>query len=267
MEGTTIGAVMIVRNEETTLGGILSDIKGVVDEICVVDTGSTDSTVALAESFGARVHHFPWIDDFSAARNHSIACARSDYLIWLDADDRIDEASRQALLELKQRLKPQKNKAYMLKIIGCSEDMPETVSFQTRIVPNVRDVCFEGRVHEQILPSLRRLGIDIQQTGITIRHTGYHSPEQRRAKAARNLAILERELADGKDTATQYFFMAMAAIGLGEHERCLEYIENARKRRTNEDWLHYSHVISCECLFRLGRFQDAMAELERGTGL
>ncbi len=267
MEGTTIGAVMIVRNEETTLGGILSDIKGVVDEICVVDTGSTDSTVALAESFGARVHHFPWIDDFSAARNHSIACARSDYLIWLDADDRIDEASRQALLELKQRLKPQKNKAYMLKIIGCSEDMPETVSFQTRIVPNVRDVCFEGRVHEQILPSLTRLGIAIAEADITIRHTGYHSPEQRRAKAARNLAILERELADGKDTATQYFFMAMAAIGLGEHERCLEYIENARKRRTNEDWLHYSHVISCECLFRLGRFQDAMAELERGTGL
>lgn len=263
----TLGAIMIVRNEEANLGAILSDITDVVDEICVVDTGSTDGTVALAESFGARVHHFPWSDDFSAARNHSIACARSDYLLWLDADDRIAPEDAKSLLKLKEVLRPQKDRAYMMRILGCSQDMPQTVSYQTRIVPNRLGVRFEGRVHEQILPSLTLNGIPVEETGITIRHTGYHNPEQRRAKAQRNLAILKQELAEGKDTATQCFFIAMAAMGIGDYDQCLEYIEKARKKRKNEDWLHYSHVIAGECLTRLGRMQDAVEEFRRGIVL
>ena len=108
----SLGAVMIVKNEVKNLGGILSDIHGVVDEICIVDTGSSDGTIALAESFGARIGHFPWNDDFSAARNHSLAIAQSDYLLWLDADDRIDEKDAKALLKLKAHLRPGKNRAY-----------------------------------------------------------------------------------------------------------------------------------------------------------
>ena len=120
MKNQTLGAVMIVKNEEERLGDILSDIRNVVDEICIVDTGSSDGTIALAESFGARIERFPWCNDFSAARNHSLACAKSDYLLWLDADDRIDEGSVKALLKLKTRLRPEKDRAYTLKILGRS---------------------------------------------------------------------------------------------------------------------------------------------------
>src|SRR5690554_5522614 len=116
----TLGVVMIVKNEEQRLGGILSDIHEVVDEICVVDTGSSDGTVALAESFGARIERFPWRNDFSAARNHSLGCAKSDYLLWLDADDRIDKGGVEALLKLKARLRPEKDRAYTLRILGRS---------------------------------------------------------------------------------------------------------------------------------------------------
>ena len=127
MKKPTLGAVMIVKNEEKNLGGILSDIRDVVDEICIVDTGSSDETIALAESFGARIEHFPWSNDFSAARNHSLACARPDYLLWLDADDRLDENDREALRALKPLLRPEKDKAYMLNILGRTSDMPDTV--------------------------------------------------------------------------------------------------------------------------------------------
>lgn len=263
----TLGAVMIVKNEEQNLGGILSDIRDVVDEICIVDTGSSDGTIAVAESFGARIEHFPWSNDFSAARNHSLACAESDYLIWLDADDRIEENGRKALLTLKLRLQPGKDRAYMLKILSKSNDMPDTLSYQTRIIPNRKGVCFEGKVHEQVLPSLKRSAVMVEPIDITIRHTGYHDPDARAAKARRNLDILKQELGEGKDTANRYFFMAMACIGIGDYGQCLEYLFRARQKRTDEDWLHFSYTISTDCLLRLERTDDARQEIARGTAL
>ena len=263
----SLGAVMIVKNEVKNLGGILSDIHGVVDEICIVDTGSSDGTIALAESFGARIGHFPWNDDFSAARNHSLAIAQSDYLLWLDADDRIDEKDAKALLKLKAHLRPGKNRAYMLKILSRSEDMPDTLSFQTRIIPNRGEVRFEGRVHEQILPALRRAAITVEPLEITIIHTGYHDPDARRAKARRNLDILTDELKAGKDTASQHFFMAMACIGLEDFVQCLENLYKARQKRTDEDWLHFSYTISTDCLLRLGRTDEAHREISDGIAI
>ncbi len=256
---------MIVKNEEKNLGGILSDIHDVMDEICIVDTGSSDRTIPLAESFGARIEHFPWRDDFSAARNHSLGCAHSDYLIWLDADDRIDENDREALRILKLHLRPEKDKAYMLKILGRSDDMPDTVSYQTRIIPNRNGVCFEGRVHEQILPSLKRSAIEVEPVDIAIRHTGYHDRDVRMAKSRRNLEILTEELKAGKDTASQHFFMAMACIGMEDCEQCLEHLFIARQKRSNEDWLHFSYTVSTDCLLRLERIEDALTEITRGT--
>lgn len=263
----TLGAVMIVKNEEKNLGGILSDIRDAVDEICIVDTGSSDGTVPLAESFGARIEYLPWSNDFSAARNHSLACAESDYLIWLDADDRIDENDREALRTLKSRLRPSKDRAYTLKILGRSNDMPDTVSCQTRIIPNRIDIRFEGRVHEQILPSLEKHAISVEPVNITIRHTGYHNHDARIAKAHRNLTILTEELHAGKDTANQHFFMAMACIDMKDYQQCLEYLSRARHKRTDEDWLHFSYTISTDCLLRLERIEDARTEITKGTDI
>jgi glycosyltransferase involved in cell wall biosynthesis/SAM-dependent methyltransferase len=263
----TLGVIMIVKNEEENLGALLPDIRGVADEICIVDTGSTDATVAVAESFGARVDHSPWADDFSAARNRSIACASSDYLLWLDADDRIDEQDRKALMSLKPALRRQKDRAYMLKILGRSEDMPDTVSLQTRIIPNRDGVRFTGRVHEQVVPSLKEIGVRVEPLDITIRHTGYHDEEARRAKARRNLDILKAEVDDGHETANRYFFMAMACMGIQEYGQCLHYLNRARELRTDEDWLHYSFTVSTDCLLRLERIEEAASEVARGTTL
>jgi len=264
MKTQTLGVVMIVKNEEENLGRILSDIHGVVDEICIVDTGSQDGTISLAKSYGARIEHFPWCDDFSAARNHSIACAESDYLIWLDADDRIHENDRQILADLKSRLQPHKDRAYMLKILSCSEDMPETISYQTRIIPNREGVCFEGRVHEQVIPSLKRSGITVEPVDITVRHVGYHDAAARLGKARRNLDILMKELQAGKDSATRCFFIAMACIGVQDYEQCLTYLSRARQKRTDEDWQHYSYTVSTECLLQLGRIREAYSEITAG---
>jgi len=267
MKKPTLGAIMIVKNEEKNLGGILSDISGVVDEICIVDTGSSDGTIPVAESFGAKIGHFPWIDDFSAARNHSIELASSDYLLWLDADDRVDEEDRKALGALKIRLSREKDKAYELKILSSSENMPNMVCYQPRIIPNRRGVRFTGRVHEQILPALEQNGVIIEPVNIVIRHTGYQNPDARPAKARRNLGILMKELHEGKDTATQCFFIAMTSMVLEKYEQCLRYLTMARQKRTDEDWYHISFTISTECLLRLKCVEDARQEIARGIAI
>ena len=76
---------MIVKNEEAHLAGCLGSVADLVDEIVVVDTGSTDATAAVASRFGARVYPFHWVDSFAAARNESLRHARGDWIFWLDA--------------------------------------------------------------------------------------------------------------------------------------------------------------------------------------
>lgn len=102
----SLSLCMIVRNEEQNLSECLDSVKNVVDEIIVIDTGSTDETVGIAESYGAQVEHFPWCDDFSKARNESIKYASGDWILWLDADERLLPESIPVLQDL---LRPVKN--------------------------------------------------------------------------------------------------------------------------------------------------------------
>ena len=259
----SLGAVMIVKNEEEHLGSILSDIMGVVDEVVVVDTGSTDNTIKIVQAHEACIGHFAWCNDFSAARNASIGLAQADYLLWLDADDRIDAKATEALVALKQRLRPEKDRAYLLKILCETRDACDSVSYQTRIFPNRSDIRFEGRIHEQILPSIERAGIKVEILDIPIRHTGYHDPEARLFKGRRNLAILLDELKEGKATPMQYFFIAMSYFGLYEYEQCLEHIKRAREGVGKESWLKYSFSLAVDSYLQLGRIDDALEELHQ----
>jgi hypothetical protein len=89
-----VSRTMIVKNEEANLATCLESVRGVFDEIVVLDTGSKDRTVEIARSFGARVFDFVWVDDFGAARNAALARATGDYAFWLDADDLIEPPER-----------------------------------------------------------------------------------------------------------------------------------------------------------------------------
>ena len=100
----TISLCMIVKNEEEVIGRCLECVKDIVDEIIIVDTGSTDSTKEIVSKYTDMVYDFEWIDDFSAARNFSFSKASKDYTMWLDADDIILEADREKLLKIKESL-------------------------------------------------------------------------------------------------------------------------------------------------------------------
>jgi len=256
---------MIVKNEEARLGNILTDIKDVVDEIVVVDTGSSDATVSIAHEHSAKVGYFAWCNDFSAARNTSISLATSDYLLWLDADDRLDPNEGRKLAALKKHLRPAKDRAYMLKINSATMQTGDRLCFQARIFPNLPGLRFENRIHEQIAPSIKRAGIVIERLDIVIRHTGYYEISDTQAKLRRNLSILLEELDAGNVTSYQHFFIASTYFGLGEFEQCLEHITAARAMGDSKGWLKDSYSLASDSYLNLDRIEDAMAELEQGV--
>ena len=95
---TTISLCMIVKNEGHNLHRCLQSVQGFVNQIIVVDTGSEDNTVEIARSYGAEVHFFEWCDDFAAARNHSLSFATGDWILVLDADEKLVIGDREVIL-------------------------------------------------------------------------------------------------------------------------------------------------------------------------
>jgi glycosyltransferase involved in cell wall biosynthesis len=192
-----VSLTMIVRDEEANLPACLESAAGLFEELVVVDTGSIDRTAEIARSFGARVFDFVWVDDFAAARNAALARARGDYAFWLDADDVIDPPQRQRLRGLLEGLRDDDEAAYVVRC-ACDPDPAEggsaTVVDHIRLFPVREDIRWTYRVHEQILPALRRGGVPVRWTDVTVRHTGYSDPRLRRRKLGRDEGILLAEL-------------------------------------------------------------------------
>ncbi len=148
---------MIVKNEAHNIGACIESFADLVDEIIVTDTGSTDDTVAIAKRMGAKVFHFPWIDHFAAARNESLRHATGEWIFWMDADDRLDAENRARLRRLFADL-PDGKVAYVFKVLCPPKNAGDsgTVVDHVRLFRNLPGLSWEHRIHEQILPALRR---------------------------------------------------------------------------------------------------------------
>ena len=214
-ERPSVSLTMIVKNEESNLPACLGSVHDLFDEVVVVDTGSTDRTVEIARGFGAKVFEFPWVDDFSAARNVALENATGDYAFWLDADDVIDAPQRARLQSLLDGLSAGDDAAYVVKC-SCDPDNNggggQTVVDHIRLFPLRDGIRWEYRVHEQILPSLRRANIPVRWTDVTVRHTGYTDPDLRDRKLERDVGILRRELEDRPDDPFVLFNLGSIAV-------------------------------------------------------
>jgi GT2 family glycosyltransferase len=218
---------MIVRNEEGNLRNALTSVAGLFDEIVVVDTGSTDRTKEIASEFGAAVFDFAWIDDFSAARNVALEHATGDYAFWLDADDVIDPHEREKLEVFLAGLNGHDRAAYVIRC-ACDPDTNgnggQTVVDHNRLFPLRPDIRWTYRVHEQILPALRRVNIPVRWTDITVRHTGYTDPELRERKLQRDERILREEIMARPGDPFVLFNLGSIAIERQQWERALEFL-------------------------------------------
>jgi glycosyltransferase involved in cell wall biosynthesis len=229
----SISLSMIVKNESENLKKLLPIVKGMVDEIVVVDTGSTDDTKQVAESFGAIVYDFPWCDDFSAARNESISHCTKDYVLWMDGDDYIE---RQDIAKLKWFLKDNPDRAVFLGLLDKRWDR-DFQSVQLRVFPNNKGIKFEGKVHEQLSFSVEGMGMKYATCDITVYHLGYESADAIKVKLNRNLEILIKDLNENQNSFLDLVNIAKTLTGLERTKEVEPYIERAlnliRKNETN----------------------------------
>jgi GT2 family glycosyltransferase len=261
-----VSLCLIVKDEEHNLPACLASAEGLFDEIVVVDTGSTDRTREVALAHGAKVYEFPWVDSFSAARNECLRHASGEWIFWLDADDRLDEANRENLRALFATLKNE-NVAYSMKC--CC--LPDPVTGRSTMVDHIRlfrndpRVRWAYRVHEQILGSVREAGGQVRWADVVIHHTGYQDPALRRRKLARDLRLLELEYAEQPDDAFTLFNLGQVRQELGRPAEAIPFLRKSLERSHPADSIVpklYSLLAGCHV--QLGQQAEALAAIVEG---
>ena len=160
MHNPLISLCMIVKNEEKNLPRCLESVCGLVDEMIILDTGSEDNTVSIAQSFGAKVYQIPWPGDFSAARNESVEKAGGDWILYLDADEVLDPCGCPDCIR-KAASDPEVT-AWSIPIRCLKwESASYSVTVNIRLFRNLPELRFENEVHERIEPALARIGAKI----------------------------------------------------------------------------------------------------------
>lgn len=195
----TISLCMIVKNEEKNLARCLNSVAKLVDEIIIVDTGSTDRTVEIASGYTSNLYSHPWTDDFSEARNASFSRASMDYCMWMDADDVLEQKEHKKFLELKQSLPPETDIVMMKYHTAFDEaETPSFSYFRERWIRNSPEYRWAGAVHEVIPPRGKVVYSDL---AISHKKTGTGDPD-------RNLNIYRKLLAGGKvlEPRQQYYY-------------------------------------------------------------
>lgn len=244
----SIAATLIVRNEARCLARCLESVAPWVDKMVVLDTGSTDDTVAIAQAAGAEVHHLPWPDSFSIARNHVLDLADSDWALMLDADEWL-VAGGEALRQWCD------GPARLGRVcIHNLHDDGETAtrSWITRLIP--RGARYEGRVHEQVASPLPRLPLPVH-----VAHDGYLAV-QIAPKQTRNHALLLRDLAEQPDDPYLHYQIARDARMRDDLDAaCIHFARALALTPAEANWRHELVVTAITVLTKAGRLDEALA--------
>lgn len=245
-----VSAALIVKNEAAFLSNCLQSIRPLVDDIVIVDTGSTDDSRDIARAYGARLFEHPWQKDFSAPRNDALANARGEWILYIDADEKIESTSRadvESVLEDGDA-------------IGATVQFTPQLGFtpyrEYRLFRNDPGIRFQGIIHETMLPDLMRVAREqnkvVKDSNIRISHFGYEGDQ--RHKHIRNRKMLERQLVHEPDRVYSWNHLGRVLEGLGEPARArqawLSGIEAARKSGEHDhvDSLPYTELIRIDYL-------------------
>lgn len=253
--GVTISLCMIVKNEEGVLARCLESVRGIADEIIIVDTGSTDKTKEIASRYTPRIYDFAWVDDFAKARNFAFSKASLEYVLWLDADDIILEPDRRKFIALKKSLDHKVDSVSMVYVLSRdSEGRPTFALRRNRLVKRARAFKWIGAVHEYL-----EVSGDIVLEDIAITHSSLHHDSDR------NLRIYEGRLAAGEEFTPRdlYYY----ANELKDHSRFEDAaLYYAKFLDTGRGWVE-DNIAACqklyECLMQQTRKEEAYMSLLR----
>jgi glycosyltransferase involved in cell wall biosynthesis len=263
-----ISLCMIVKNEERFLEACLESVKDVVDEINIVDTGSTDRTLEIAEKYGANVIHREWRNDFAWARNEALAMATKRWTLVLDADEELERESVGLLRSLRKT--PAGLACVYINIVNLISDATGMGTMSHRLIrvfPNNPVLRYGGLIHE----SLARIDggeMAAVLTPITILHKGYTNEIlASREKDSRNKPLISRAYEDNCDDAFSLFNFGNSAIASGNIELGIEVLERMLAKATTVKLyfpLAYLMLGQTYCE-SLGQNEKALAIVDRGV--
>jgi glycosyltransferase involved in cell wall biosynthesis len=246
-----ISVCMIVKNEEKFLERCLTSLQGKVDEIIVIDTGSTDSTIAIAKQFNTRIYNFKWNNDFAEARNYSLSYATGDYIFVLDADEYLEVG-----VDLHQTLIYEKD--YYIINIKNEIDNNYFINHQAiRLFKNKIGLRYVGSIHEHL-----NTGDYTDKTNalsdINLIHTGYKkSVVTDQNKNQRNLNLLLREV-DSNPNAYNYFNLGIQYKVLGQYEIAFECLKKSFNSQKDSVYMPYLLYHMTDCLYQLKLVEDGI---------
>jgi len=206
----TVSACMIVKNEEELLEDCLKSIRNWVDEIIIVDTGSTDKTVEIAESYGAKIYHQEWEGNFSKHRNYSLEQAMSDWIFIIDADERLCEED---IPKLQGLINSDNHSIVSINVYSVYGDNQEMTTFlpSIRLFKRDMELRYQGIVHNRLeFPE----DASIVRADVKLMHLGYDlSPKQMKAKFERSKALLKKQLEEDPHNAFALYNLAQLYRG------------------------------------------------------
>ncbi|WP_282154913.1 tetratricopeptide repeat-containing glycosyltransferase family 2 protein [Cytobacillus gottheilii] len=246
----SISLSMIVRNEEEVIERCLQSVCDLVDEIIIVDTGSTDQTKSICSKYTDQIFDFKWVDDFAAARNYAFAHANCDYILWLDADDVVREEDQQRFQKLRQTLNTEIDAVSMIYHLAFdSENHPTSSLRRYRLVKREKGFKWVGAVHEYLAVNGNLYDSEIAICHFPLSHD-----------ADRNIRIYERMLDEKINfTPRDLFYYANELVDHGQAETAIEYYLQflLTKNGWLEDNLRACHKLA-DCFHQLEKTEEAI---------
>ncbi len=250
----TISLCMIVKNEQDVIARCLESVKNIVDEIIIVDTGSSDRTVEIASHYTQNIYHFDWIDDFSAARNFSFSKATKEYILWLDADDVIQSEHQKEFITLKQTL-PHTIDVVMLPYHVAFDENNQAIHsyYRERLLKRESNFKWLGAVHEAIPPNGN---VVFEKAAVS--HKKMHPSDPNR-----NIRIFEKLLSEGqKLEPRQQFYYARELYYHNQYHEAISLFKQFLKEQ--KGWKE-NNISACidlaNCYKQINQQQKALLSL------
>lgn len=252
----TISCCMIVKDEEDFLGACLESVKDFVDEIIIVDTGSTDNTVDIAGRYTDNIHFHPWQNSFSEARNHAMSFATGDWILTIDADEELVAGSGELLRQaVKESGSADAIYANVISVYSGGRKIARHNS--ERILRNNGIIHYEGIVHNRVTGVTQ-----LATSKIELMHYGYNVEEKKaNEKFIRTVELLKKQIHETPDNPKLHHYLGNSYLARGMYKECIEEsalaIRLAERQGSKDSIYLATHHNTAFAFFKIGELKNA----------
>lgn len=259
-----ISLCMVTKDEEMTIRNCVESVRDIVDEIVVVDTGSTDKTIQIVKTLGAKVIQHKLGDDFSMVRNLSLRAASKDWILVLDTDERIEKDDSPKLRNLAAI---GKCVGYFLPWHTYMGEGNKLIDYKLSFFRNIPEVYYEGLVHENVTNSIRRLNGRCEITEVIIHHYPIWTKEKHNEKERRQEELLKKQISMNPNDSRALWFLGHIHYGWGMQQEAAKEFEEAIRSLSRPVEVLQASLSLAQIYIEENKLSDAIGVLEDAEGI